>query len=99
MLPSDRLHKHRAEVLGIMKRYPMFANLRVIGSVARGEDTEASDIDFLVDALPDATLCDLGGLIEDFEELLGISVDVITTGVHINGYMKTTIERDAIAYE
>jgi len=99
MLPSQILHKHRAEVLEIMQRYHMFANLRIIGSVARGEDTEASDIDFLVDALSDATLCDLGGLIEDFEELLGISVDVITTGVHINGYMKTTIERDAIAYE
>ena len=99
MLPSELLHEHRAEVLGIMKRYPMFANLRIIGSVARGEDTEDSDVDFLVDALSGATLCDLGGLIEDLEELLGISVDVITTGVHITGYMKTSIERDAIAYE
>jgi len=98
MLPSERLHQHRAEVLAVMKRYPMFVNLRIIGSVARGEDTKDSDIDFLVDALPDATLCDLGGLIEDLEALLGISVDVITSGVHINGYMKTTIERDAIAY-
>ena len=99
MLPSELLHQHRAEVLEVMKRYPMFANLHIIGSVARGEDTEDSDIDFLVDPLPDATLCDLGGLIENLEELLGISVDVITTGVHINGYMKTSIERDAIAYE
>ena len=99
MLPSERLHQHRAEVLAVMKRYPMFTNLRIIGSVARGDDTEASDIDFLVDALSDATLCDLCGLIKDIEGLLGISVDVITTGVHINGYMKTIIERDAITYE
>jgi len=98
MRPSQILENHRLEVLETMKRYPMFANLRIIGSVARGEDTEDSDIDFLVDALSDATLCDLGGLIEDLEELLGISVDVVTTGVHINGYMKTTIERDAVAY-
>ena len=99
MLPSELLHQHRVAVLEVIKRYPMFANVRIIGSVARGEDTEDSDIDFLVDALSDATLCDLGGLIEDLEELLGISVDIITTGVHIHGYMKTTIERDAIAYE
>ena len=98
MLPSQILHKHRAEVLEVMKRYPMFVNLRIIGSVARGEDSEDSDIDFLVDALPEATLCTLGGLIEDLEALLGISVDVLTTGVHLTGYMKTSIERDAIAY-
>ena len=98
MLPSQILHEHRAEVLEVMKRYPMFAHLRIIGSVARGEDTEDSDIDFLVDALSNATLCDLGGLIEDFEEILGISVDIMTTGAHINGYMKTTIERDAVVY-
>jgi predicted nucleotidyltransferase len=98
MLPSELLHIHREEVLEVMKRYPMFVNLRVIGSVARGEDTEDSDIDFLVDALSDATLCDLGGLLEELEELLGISVDVMTSGPHITGYMKTSIERDAVAY-
>ena len=98
MLPSQILYNHRAEVLEVMKRYPLFVNLRVIGSVARGEDTEDSDIDFLVDALSDATLCDLGGLLEELEELLGISVDIITTGTHITGHMKTAIERDAVAY-
>ena len=74
-LPSQILHNHRAEVLEVMRRYPMFANLRIIGSVPRGEDTEDSDIDFLVDALPDVSLCDLGGLFEGLEALLGISVD------------------------
>jgi predicted nucleotidyltransferase len=98
MLPSELLHIHRVDVLEIMKRYPMFVNLRVIGSVARGEDTVDSDIDFLVDALSDATLCDLGGLLEELEDLLGISVDVMTSGPHITGYMKTAIERDAVAY-
>jgi predicted nucleotidyltransferase len=98
MLPSQILHNHRTEVLEIMKRYPMFVNLRVIGSVARGEDTEDSDIDFLVDALSDATLCDLGGLLEELEERLGISVDVMTSGPHITGYMKASIERDAVVY-
>ena len=96
MLPSQILHERRAEILEIMKRYPMFANLRVVGSVARGEDTEKSDIDFFVDTLPDASLFDLGGLYEDFQDLLGVSVDIITSGVKMNDYMKMTIERDAV---
>jgi len=96
MLPSQILHQRRAEILEIMKRYPMFANLRVIGSVARGEDTEKSDIDFFVDTLPDASLFDLGGLYEDFQDVLGVSVDIITSGVKMNDYMKMTIERDAV---
>ena len=96
MLPSELLHNHREEILEIMKRYPRLANLRVVGSVARGEDTENSDIDFLIDPLPGASLFDVGGLHEDLEELLGISVDIITTGGNMHEYMRMTIERDAV---
>jgi len=46
MLPSERVHVHREKILEIMERYPMISNLRLVGSVARGEDTEGSDIDF-----------------------------------------------------
>lgn len=53
-------------------------NPRVFGSVARGEDNEDSDIDILVDALPDATLLDLGGLQYDLQEMLGVRVDLST---------------------
>ena len=96
MRPSERLHQHRAEVLEIMQRYPMISNLRVVGSVARGEDTPESDIDFLVDAAPGTTLFDLGGLYEDFEELLGVSVSIITSGPHLGKRMQMTLERDAV---
>lgn len=54
------------------------ANPRVFGSVLSGSDTEGSDLDLLVDALPGATLFDLGGLQMELEELLGVSVDVLT---------------------
>ena len=96
MLPSQILHERRAEILEMMKRYPTFTNLRVVGSVARGEDTEHSDIDFLVDALPDATLFHLGGLYEDLKELLGVSIDILTSGSDMPDYMRMTIERDAV---
>ena len=52
-------------------------NLRVFGSVARGEDTDASDIDILVDLDSGVGLVDLIGLGRDLSELLGAAVDVV----------------------
>ena len=52
--------------------------IRVIGSVARGEDTSASDVDFLVSPRADGGLFNLGGLQVELEELLGIDVDVVS---------------------
>ncbi|CAK7022969.1 MAG: hypothetical protein DELT_02488 [Desulfovibrio sp.] len=97
MLPSELLHMHRKEVLEILARYPMISNMRIVGSVARGEDTEESDIDFLVDTDPETTLFDIGGLHEDLVELLGVPVDIITSGGRMHEYMRMTIERDARA--
>jgi predicted nucleotidyltransferase len=53
-------------------------NLRVFGSVLHGADQDSSDLDLLVDALPGATLLDLGGLQDELESLLGIHVDLLT---------------------
>jgi predicted nucleotidyltransferase len=53
-------------------------NVRVFGSVARGEADESSDVDFLVDMEPGRSLLDLGGLQVEFESLLGRRVDVVT---------------------
>ena len=55
-------------------------NPRVFGSAARGEDTDASDLDLLVDPLPGATLLELAAIQIELEECLGISVDVLTPG-------------------
>ena len=54
------------------------ANPRVFGSVLHGTAKPGSDIDILVDALPGATLFDLGGLQIALEELLGAPVDLLT---------------------
>ena len=52
-------------------------NLRVFGSVARGEDTEASDIDLLVDLAPGTGLFGLIGLQRELASLLGQDVDLV----------------------
>ncbi len=53
-------------------------NPRIFGSVLHGTDQDGSDLDLLVDALPGATLFDLGGLQVELESLLGIHVDLLT---------------------
>jgi hypothetical protein len=97
MLPSQILHNRRTEVLEIFARYPMISNVRIVGSVARGDDTENSDIDFFVDTAPEATYFDIGGLHEDLVDLLGVPVSIIISGTHMHEYMKMTVERDARA--
>lgn len=52
--------------------------IRVFGSVARGEDTSDSDVDFLVSPKANCGLFNLGGLQIELEELLGIEVDVVS---------------------
>ena len=56
------------------------ANPRIFGSVLHGTDQDGSDLDLLVDALPGATLIDLGGLQDELASLLGVDVDVRTPG-------------------
>jgi len=53
-------------------------NVRVFGSVARGEARPDSDVDFLVDMEPGRTLFDMGGLFMELRDLLGLQVDVVT---------------------
>jgi len=56
------------------------ANRRVFGSVLHGTDQDGSDLDLLVDALPGATLFDLGGLQMELQDMLGVAVDLLTPG-------------------
>lgn len=67
----------REEILRLCAAYGA-RNLRVFGSVARGEADARSDVDFLVDMEPGRSLFDLGGLQYELERLLGRPVDVVT---------------------
>ena len=79
MKPSSVLALHRDEVRSLVDR-SCACNPRVFGSVLGGKDTDSSDIDILVDPLSGATLFDLGGLQVALQELLGVSVDLLTPG-------------------
>jgi len=79
MKPSIALNLQRAAVREATGRFRT-ANPRIFGSVLHGTDRDGSDLDLLVDALPGATLFDLGGLQVELEELLGVHVDLLTPG-------------------
>ena len=71
------LRSRRDEIIEVARARGA-SRVRVFGSVARGDATEASDIDFLVDLEPDRNLLDLGGLLMDLQDLLQRDVDVVT---------------------
>ena len=71
------LRENRAEIMVIAGRYGA-RNVRVFGSVARGESGAESDLDLLIDLEPGRNLFDLGGFLYEIRELLGIPVDVVT---------------------
>ena len=79
MRPSIALRSNRTAVQSVTSRFRV-ANPRVFGSALHGTDTNSSDLDILVDALPDTTLFDLGGLQDELESLLGVAVDIRTPG-------------------
>lgn len=76
------LQAHREELLAIARRRGA-ANVRVLGSMARGDADDDSDVDLLVTLTPGASGLALGGLLMDAQDLLGRRVDVVTEdGLH-----------------
>jgi len=71
------LKAKREEILRIAARHGA-RNVRLFGSVARGEADAKSDVDVLVDMEPGRSLLDMGGLLMDLQELLGRRVDVVS---------------------
>jgi uncharacterized protein len=71
------LKQKREQILETAAYYGA-CDVRVFGSVARGEADAASDIDLLVKLEPGRSLMDLGGLLYDLQNLLGTQVDVVT---------------------
>ncbi len=82
---------HRDEIVRIARSHRA-TSISLIGSVARNEDTDRSDVDFLVELEPNSSLFDLGGIQYDLAELLGVSVDVIERRGLTDRYEDTTEE-------
>ncbi|MCX2863581.1 nucleotidyltransferase family protein [Paucibacter sp. PLA-PC-4] len=77
MRPSDALRSHRLAIRRVVEAHHA-RNVRVFGSVARGLDTEGSDLDLLVDPTQDTTMFDIGAIRLELRQLLGVTVDVVT---------------------
>lgn len=70
---------HRHEIKAAVARHKG-ASVAVFGSVARGDESPGSDVDFLVEFLPGSSLFDLARLELELHELLGVDVDVVSSG-------------------
>jgi uncharacterized protein len=73
----ELLQANRERILQTASKYGAY-NVRIFGSVARGEADASSDVDFLVEMEPGRSLFDLGGLLMDLQELLNCKVDLVT---------------------
>jgi predicted nucleotidyltransferase len=79
---AQRLKTNRAEILRLAEKHGA-SNVRLFGSLARGEAGPDSDVDLLVEMNERRTPFFPGGLIADLEDLLGCRVEVVTeSGLH-----------------
>jgi predicted nucleotidyltransferase len=92
---DERLMAHRAEILRVAALNGA-RNVRVFGSVARGEASTDSDIDILVDLEPKRSLLDLSGLLLDLQDLLGCKVDVVTER-SLHWYIRDRVLQEAVS--
>lgn len=77
MRPSLALQTHREAIRAIALRHRV-TNVRVFGSVVHGDDTEASDLDLLVEPTPETTMMDIAKIQSELGQLLPVAVDVLT---------------------
>lgn len=82
----------------IAKQYGV-NRLSVFGSVARGEATEKSDVDLLVDLPKGWGLLELSGMYADIEKVLNCSIDLVTTGIEDRQFLSKIQQDEVILYE
>ena len=88
------LEEKREEIRRIAARHGAM-NVRVFGSVARGEARQDSDLDLLVDTGPETSSWFPAGLVLDLEEILGCKVEVVTEK-GLNPYLKERVLQEAL---
>lgn len=86
----------RDQIVAIVQRHHG-RNVRVFGSVARGDAQPDSDVDLLVDVPDDVSLFDVGGMYYDLGELLGRDVDVVYFHAKTRPEFRANVEREAVA--
>jgi predicted nucleotidyltransferase len=94
MVTLDALRSERREEIMRLAEHRGAHDVRVFGSVARGEANDSSDLDLLVSWEPGRSLLDHAGLVEDLQELLGVKVHV-GTDKSLHWYVRDRILREA----
>ncbi|MBF0176163.1 MAG: nucleotidyltransferase family protein [Magnetococcales bacterium] len=94
MAYSKLIQNHRAEILALAERHGA-RDIRVFGSMARGDDNLGSDVDLLVNFEETRSLWDHVALKQDIEELLGRAVDVVSEPA-IHWFIRDRVLREAI---
>lgn len=89
-----RLRRRRAAVLAVAARHGM-TELRVFGSVARGQDTDSSDLDLLVHVPEGTGLLALGRFTQELQDLLHVPVDVVPDD-SVKPHVRDRINRDLV---
>ncbi len=89
-----RLSRRRAAVLATAARHGM-TDLRVFGSVARGEDTDDSELDLLAHVPEGTGLLVLGRFIQELEDLLHVPVDVVSDD-NVKPRVRDSIQGDLV---
>lgn len=80
MKPSEKLYRHLDEVRDVIKRHKALSGIhdvKIVGSVAKGYDTEDSDIDFLISSTEKTGLFALARFERELQEILGCKIDII----------------------
>lgn len=95
-MTADKLLKNkREEILRIASDHGA-RNIRIFGSVSRGQAGPESDIDILVKLEPGRTLLDIIAIKQDLEDLLGCEVDVVTEEA-ISPYIREQVLKEAVS--
>lgn len=90
----SQLIKKRDEILSIAAKHGAY-NVKLFGSIVRGESTDMSDIDFLVDFEEGRSLFDLIAFKQDLEDMLGRKVDVVTNEA-LHWYIREQVMNEAV---
>ncbi len=94
MITKNDILERRDKIIAIAKQYGA-SDIRVFGSVARGDATQFSDVDFVARFEPGRSLFDQGGLLMDLRELLGVNVDLISEGA-LTGRFGQIVRNEAV---
>ncbi len=91
---KEKLRIKRKKILEIASKYGA-KDVRVFGSVARGDEKPGSDVDFLIDMEPGRSLLDLGGLLIELEDLLECKIDLVTER-GLNELLREEVLKEAV---